>query len=758
MATDERDPEEQPHPSEDDLNTVNFGSEALYQAPQEEELPKEIGSYRIVRVLGQGGMGTTYEAVQASPKRRVAVKVIRAGRFTEASKRRFEYETQILARLVHPGIAQIYDAGLWTRDDGSERPFMAMEFVNGTSLIRYADEHDLDMNQRLQLFQKVCAGVQYSHQRGVIHRDLKPDNILVHQNGQPKVIDFGVARLTESDLNFVTQATQVGQLIGTLQYMSPEQVEYDTRDLDIRTDVYALGVILYQLLCGSLPYDLRERAVHEAVRVIQEEPPTNPSTIHRRLRGDLETITLKALEKNRNRRYASADELSNDIRRYIENDPIEARPPSVIYRLGKFSRKHRSLAIASVAVLVAIIAGGIVSTVGWTEAHRQRELVQERNQVLDNTVTELVQGVMGQVRYLGNSAEAQRALLNLAGEHANAMAGDQKTSPRQQAQLAAVWMRIAKSHLNTSGLGYGSLPESQAALNEAGILLDGIDLASVEDERLRNGIQAMQLDHIKILAEAARSEAAASDDEYGRQASLQEAADLYRQRAAAAETGTTDAIKEIDVKYSSHMGLGNVLNQLEDSQGAREAYNTALEHAELLVTRDKDNKDRRLRDKSITLYGLASLDWERDPDTSLEKLDEAIQITQAIIQFDPENARRPRDLALMISLRGKIRLANDLDQSGGIADYRKAADLLTTRAVVSPREVSSQEDFERTLVEMVEVLKQAQHDAVAQDIITGSLTRMQCIAEAEDRAGNAIWIEILARLQDRFPKPVAAGN
>ena len=210
MATDERNPENQQHSSEDGVNTVNIGSEALYQPRKDDRLPEMIGSYRIVRMLGQGGMGTTYEAVQASPKRRVAIKVIRAGQFNESIKSRFEFEAQILARLVHPSIAQIYEAGIWTRDDGSERPFMAMEFVNGSSLTRYAEEHDLDMIQRLKLFQKVCAGVQYSHQRGVIHRDLKPDNILVHKDGQPKVIDFGVARMADSDLELRHSADQCG--------------------------------------------------------------------------------------------------------------------------------------------------------------------------------------------------------------------------------------------------------------------------------------------------------------------------------------------------------------------------------------------------------------------------------------------------------------------------------------------------------------------------------------------------------------------
>ncbi len=758
MPTDEHNPAGQQFPSEDDLNTLNQDSEALYQEPEKTPLPEAIGSYRVVRVLGEGGMGTTYEAVQASPKRRVAVKVIRAGRFTEASRRRFEYEAQVLARLVHPGIAQIYEAGIWNRDDGTERPFMAMEYVNGTSLIQYADEHDLDMTQRLNLFRKVCEGVQYSHQRGVIHRDLKPDNILVHQDGQPKVIDFGVARQTDSDLNFVTQATQVGQLIGTLQYMSPEQVEYDTRDLDIRTDVYALGVILYQLLCGSLPYDLRERAVHEAVRVIQEEAPTNPSTIHRRLRGDLETITLKALEKNRNRRYGTAEELSNDIRRYIENDPIEARPPSMIYRLGKFSRKHRSMTAAAICVVVTLVACAIISSIGWIEASRQSAMVEQRNDALDDSVTELVQGVMGQVRYLGNSAEAQRSLLDLARTHVDTIAGDDAPGPLQNAQLAGVWMRIAKSHLSTSGVGYGSLAEAEDALQQADDLLKDIDLTMTDNQNLRKAVQAMRLDRLKLQAEVARSQAGYAQDEAARQALLLNAVELYQQRADAADTGTDDEIKALDVSYSSRMGMGNTLFELQDFQAAKSAYRDALEDADTLVSRDTERQTRRLRDKSLALYGLSRLEWEQEPLTSLQLLEEAIEISEALMRLDPSNTRRPRDLAIMIAFRGKIRMDSQIDEDDAIEDFRTAADHLTPRAIVSPRETATQVDFEKTLSEMMTVLQERQRHAIAQEIVSSCLSSLQCIADAEDRAGNTVWIDILERLEKQLPNTSMAGN
>ena len=231
-------------------------------------LPSTIGRYRIIRLLGEGGMGAVYEAEQDSPQRTVALKVIRAGYATDEMLRRFENETQALGRLQHPGIAQIYDAGTAETPLGRQ-PYFAMELVRGETLLKYCDEHKLNVRQRLELVAKICDAVQHAHQRGLIHRDLKPANIIVGEDGQPKILDFGVARLTDSDAQ-ATRQTDIGQLIGTLAYMSPEQVLGDPAEVDTRSDVYALGVILYELLAGKMPYML-SHILHEAVRTIRAD-------------------------------------------------------------------------------------------------------------------------------------------------------------------------------------------------------------------------------------------------------------------------------------------------------------------------------------------------------------------------------------------------------------------------------------------------------------------------------------------------------
>jgi hypothetical protein len=253
-----------------------------------------------------------------------------------------------------------------------------MEFIRGESLLEYAKAQELNTRQQLELMAKVCEAVHHAHQRGIIHRDLKPGNILVDVSGQPKVLDFGVARVTDSDTQ-ATRQTDVGHLVGTLAYMSPEQVLADPLELDTRSDVYALGVILYELLAGRLPYTI-SRNLPEAVQTIREEDPTPVSSISRMYRGDIETIVAKALERDKARRYASASGLAADIQRYLKDEPIAARPPSASYQLQKFARRHKAAVGGVAAVFVVLVAGIIASGREARVAEsRRREAVIQRN-------------------------------------------------------------------------------------------------------------------------------------------------------------------------------------------------------------------------------------------------------------------------------------------------------------------------------------------------------------------------------------------
>ncbi|MBT6282878.1 MAG: serine/threonine protein kinase, partial [Phycisphaerae bacterium] len=329
--------------------------------PSRGHIPKEIGRYKVRRVIGSGGMGTVYEAMQESPRRKVAIKVMRSGVTSKSAMRRFEYESQILGRLSHPCIAQVYEAG--TYDDGTGGvPYFAMEYIIGAkTLLEYANQKDLNVHEKLILFEQVCDAVHHGHLKGIIHRDLKPDNILVDSSGNPKIIDFGVARSTDSDMVVTTLQTNVGQLIGTVQYMSPEQCEADPDLIDARSDVYSLGVILYELLTGQVPYNLSSIPIYEATRLIREQQPTKMTTIAEGIQGDLETIVSKSMDKDRDRRYQSSYEIGQDITRFLENEPIHARRASMVYQLKMFARRNKAVVATVCTIAVALVLATVVS-------------------------------------------------------------------------------------------------------------------------------------------------------------------------------------------------------------------------------------------------------------------------------------------------------------------------------------------------------------------------------------------------------------
>ncbi len=388
------------------------------------------GKYRLTERIGEGGMGSVWLAHQSEPvKRKVAVKLIKAGMDSKAVLARFEAERQALAMMDHPNIAKVFDGGLH-----EHRPFFVMELVKGVPITEYCDARKLTPKERLELFVPACHAIQHAHQKGIIHRDIKPSNVLVAlYDDRPvvKVIDFGVAKATGGTLTEATMDTGFGGVVGTPQYMSPEQATFNNLDIDTRSDVYALGVLLYELLVGSPPFgsaELKARGLLEMLRVVREEEPprpshklstadtlpslaavrgTEPKALTGLLRSELDWIVMKALEKERSRRYETANGFAADVLRYLAGEPVHAHPPSAGYRLKKFVRKNRGPVIAATLVLAALVAGVVGTTLGLVEARRQEGIARE--QEAEAKRQEGIARDEAAAKELARAAEAERA-------------------------------------------------------------------------------------------------------------------------------------------------------------------------------------------------------------------------------------------------------------------------------------------------------------------------------------------------------------
>ena len=450
-------------------------------------MPERIGRYRILSVLGEGGMGVVYEAEQENPRRTVALKVLSASFVSAARAKRFEQEAQILGRLHHPGIAQVYEAG--TADTGHGlQPFLAMELVEGRPLAEHAEVAGLDARERLELLVQVCHAVHHAHERGVVHRDLKPANIVVDAQGRPKVLDFGIARATAEGIERATMLTGAGEVLGTLPYMSPEQLDGGHGDVDARTDVYALGVIGYELLAGRLPIDLTGTSLPDAARAIREDAPTPLGTAVRTLRGDVETILGKALEKDRGRRYASALELAEDLERWLADKPILARPASTMYQLAKFARRNRALVGGVAGVFVALVLGIVATTWKAREARAETRRAQAEIAFIQAALTSVEPDASGR----------DVTMLQVVDEASRSLEGSFPEEPRVEQPLQAT---VGKTYRNL-----GRVQDSETHLRRAVDLAraafgpDDPATAEAETELAETLVMAEKLDEADALA------------------------------------------------------------------------------------------------------------------------------------------------------------------------------------------------------------------------------------------------------------------
>ncbi|MDG2095789.1 MAG: serine/threonine-protein kinase [Phycisphaerales bacterium] len=452
-----------------------FDIDSNYNAPGR---PVKIASFVIKGVVGAGGMGTVYLGRQDHPRRTVAVKVINPGVTNPRALKRFDFEAQMLARLQHPGIAQIYEAGTW--DDGSGAvPYFAMEYIAGSKILTdYANDKNLSIRDKIELIAGACEAVGYGHTKGVIHRDLKPGNILVTSDGQAKIIDFGVARSTDSDAA-ATMATGVHDIVGTLQYMAPEQCSGDVHDLDSSADVYAMAVTAYELLTGKLPYSVSGLGLAGAIKVITEDPPTPLESIDPHLKGEVSTIIAKAMSKTREDRYRTASELGDDLRRYLSGDAIVACPPTLITTFRRVIRKNRGV-VAGLAVMMMLLAAsaiaGVYALVNSNRALQAENTALEQQAEKHAMVGELMgfymRDTVGSLAAISASPEVREHFMAKNMEYLNKLldeGGDDPVLLRVSAE--GLW-QMGHNAWSLRGGNRGNVSMAMERWNEAFIVLE----------------------------------------------------------------------------------------------------------------------------------------------------------------------------------------------------------------------------------------------------------------------------------------------
>ncbi len=565
-----------------------FLEEPLLARPQqvdpEEAIGTSIGPYELQAVLGEGGFGVVYRARQSGPlPRDVALKVIKLGMDTRRVIARFEIERQALGKTDHPFISTVLDAG--ATPEG--RPYFVMEFIDGVDLCTYGVNKGLTIPERLRLFVDVCRGVQHAHQKGLIHRDLKPSNVLVVEKDSvpsPRLIDFGVAKAIHTRAAVGTAHTEIGQIIGTPAYMSPEQAGSTQSDVDTRSDIYSLGAMLYEMLTGSPPFDalrLREAPLLDLQAILRDEDPPRPSdraqeahqnegprhsssrrstdrALAAALRGDLDCIVMKAMEKDRSRRYSSAEALAADIQRHLEHEPVLASPPSTTYRLQKFVQRNQLKVLATSAVILALLTGGGLSLWGWREAVHQRNQSDARSRFVEALMAGSIPAQDLQLRArstFGADHSAYAAALQLGAEQARAR-GDLEAAIGLQDQALRTWIALhGNEHLAVADAHgrLGAILQDNGAIDEA---QEHLEQALALAARASDAVPASMLEvHVHLAA-------------------------IHRRRGrlleAATQLETVIAIRRAEFPHQQH-ALGLVLDQLSA------VLTTAGKHEEALI-------------------------------------------------------------------------------------------------------------------------------------------------------------------------------
>ncbi len=648
---------------------------------------RQIGHYKIVRELGRGGMGAVYLAMRADEYReQVALKIVKRGMDTDFVVRRFRHERQILASLNHPNIARLLDGG--TTEEGL--PYFVMEYIEGEPIDQYCDHHNLTIQERLKLFRIVCAAVQYAHQNLVIHRDLKPGNILITADGTVKLLDFGIAKILNPEISQTIEKTATLMRLMTPEYASPEQVRGEL--VTTTSDVYSLGVVLYELLTGHRPYRITSILPSDIERIICEQEPTRPSaavmrsetpnTAHspsslrtphsalRNLKGDLDNIILMALRKEPLRRYASVEQFSEDIRRHLEGLPVSARSDTFSYRTGKFIQRHKA-GVAAAALIVLSLIAGLITTV-WQARRAQAQQAKAERRF--NDVRKLANAYLFEfhdaIAELQGATQARALVVKRALEYLDSLAQETSDDRGLQQELAAAYLKVGDVQGRP---GHGSLGDKEGALTsyrKALAIYEALAATGNNDVALR---QEMTTGFLRV------GDALQYQDSKAALAS-------YRQGLAAANP--TDRLSIANF----HQRIGEMQIATGDAAGAAASQQQAMALYEAM-TAETPNDKKAQRSLFINYIKAGNLLFEAGEEkTALPLYQKTVPMARALAEADPLNARAQRELAACLDKVGNALLATG-EQNGALTNYNEAFAIRQKIAAADAKNAELQRDL-----------------------------------------------------------------
>jgi tetratricopeptide (TPR) repeat protein len=693
------------------------------------QVGRRIGPYRLVQMIGVGGMGAVYKAVRDDDQyeKQVAVKLIKRGMDTDSILQRFRHERQILATLEHPYIARLLDGG--TTEDGL--PFLIMEYIDGQPIIHYCDENTRSVRERLILFRQVCEALQYAHRNLVVHRDIKPSNILVTANSIPKLLDFGIAKLLhpESSQYQMTQTIGVGGML-TPDYASPEQLRGEA--VSTSTDIYSLGIVLYELLTGQRPYDFKSYSLQEIEKIITATQPEKPSSIiehtnesrriRKQLTGDLDNIALMALRKEPERRYSSVEQFSDDIKRHLEGRTIIARKDTVVYRAGKFVKRHK-LGLAAVAMVILSLIGGIVTALYQAKrADEQAKRAENRYQQVRKLANTFLFDLHDKIQDLPGSTEAREMVAKTAVEYLDSLAKDSEDDPKLQMELAEAYQKVGDVQGNPWGPNLGHANEAKESYQKSVTMAEKVAARNSETEFLR----ILAAGYFKLGAlQSETGDKSGSGKTLSKSLTVAETISqrsesemdlilvgniLTRMGDVQLDTGDASGalqtyrrmlklMEKRAMKFPSddaqaslataHAHVGESQAGLVDLQGAIESYGQSLFLLEPLVEKHPTNPSylRFLRVVHTWLGHLSGNSIfinQGDTATAIQHFKKAVAISEQMTAMDPKNVRARHDLA--IDNGNLADLLSDSDPARAAMLHRKALEITDELLKTSPNE------------------------------------------------------------------------